>query len=59
MLLLLVIPPLVDHRRLPPKMTLMSFAFLYWSEMAAYQIGVWRGCLKRHTFHPLIPVLYG
>jgi mycofactocin glycosyltransferase len=56
-LLLLAIPPLVDHRRLRPKTTLMSFAFLYWSEMAAYQIGVWRGCLKWRTLRPLIPVL--
>jgi hypothetical protein len=34
-LLLLVIPPLVDHRRLRPKTSLMTFAFLSWSEMAA------------------------
>lgn len=56
-LLLLAIPPLVDHRRLRPKTTLIRFAFLYWLEMAAYQIGVWRGCLKRRTLRPLIPVL--
>jgi hypothetical protein len=56
-LLLVAIPPLVDHRRLRPKTTLMSFAFLYWSEMVAYQIGVWRGCLKRRTLRPLMPIL--
>jgi mycofactocin system glycosyltransferase len=56
-LLLLVIPPLVDHRRLRPKTSLISFAFLYWSEMTAYQIGVWRGCLKWRTLRPLIPIL--
>jgi mycofactocin glycosyltransferase len=56
-LLLLVIPPLVDHRRLRTKTNLMSFAFLYWSEMAAYQMGVWRGCLKWRTLRPLIPIL--
>ena len=56
-LLLLAIPPLVDHRRLHPKTSLMSFAFLHWSEMAAYQIGVWRGCLKWRTLRPLMPGL--
>ncbi|HSL00414.1 MAG TPA: mycofactocin biosynthesis glycosyltransferase MftF [Rubrobacteraceae bacterium] len=56
-LLLVLIPPLVDHRRLRPETSPISFALLYWSEMAAYQIGVWRGCLKRRTLRPLIPVL--
>jgi mycofactocin glycosyltransferase len=56
-LLLLAIPPPVDHRRLCPKTSLMSFAFLCWAEMAAYQIGVWRGCLERRTLRPLLPVL--
>ena len=56
-LLLLTIPPLVDHRRLRPETTRASFAFLYWLEMAAYQIGVWRGCLERRTLRPLIPIL--
>jgi mycofactocin glycosyltransferase len=57
-LLLLAIPPLVDHRRLRPETTLTSFAFLYWSEMAAYQIGVWLGCLKRRTFRPLMLIAW-
>ena len=52
-LLLLIVPPLVDYRRLRPKTNPMSFAFLYWSEMAAYQIGVWHGCLKWRTLRPL------
>lgn len=56
-LTLLVIPPVVDHKRLRPKMTVTSFAYLYWSELAAYQIGVWRGCLKWRTIRPLIPKL--
>jgi mycofactocin glycosyltransferase len=30
---------------------------LYWLEMTAYQIGVWRGCLERRTLRPLIPIL--
>lgn len=56
-LLLLAIPPAVDHRRLRPETSLMSFALLYWLEMAAYQIGVWRGCLKWRTLRPLAPIL--
>ena len=56
-LTLLLIPPLVDHRRLRPAMSLSSFACLYWSELTAYQIGVWRGCLKWRTIGPLIPKL--
>ena len=56
-LTLLVIPPLMDHRRLRPAMSVTSFAFCYWSEMATYQIGVWQGCLKRRTIRPLMPVL--
>ena len=56
-LALLMIPAVVDHRRLRPKMSLASFACLYWSELAAYQIGVWHGCLKRRTLRPLIPRL--
>jgi len=56
-LLLLVIPPVVDHRRLRPKTTLLSFTLLYWSEMAAYQIGIWLGCLRWRTLRPLMPIL--
>ena len=56
-LLLQVIPPVVDHRRLRPKTTLLSFTLLYWSEMAAYQIGIWLGCLRWRTLRPLMPIL--
>ncbi|QIN80488.1 mycofactocin system glycosyltransferase [Rubrobacter marinus] len=56
-LALMVIPPVVDHGRLRPKMSLASFACLYWAELAAYQIGVWRGCLERRTIRPLVPKL--
>jgi hypothetical protein len=56
-LLLLVIPPVVDHRRLRPKTTLLRFTLLYWSEMAAYQIGIWLGCLRWRTLRPLMPIL--
>ncbi len=56
-LLLLIIPPLVDYRRLQPKTSPVSFVLLYWLEMAAYQIGVWRGCLRWCTLRPLMPIL--
>ena len=56
-LALMVIPAVVDHKRLRPKMSVTSFACLYWSELAAYQVGVWRGCLSWRTFRPLIPKL--
>lgn len=54
---LLLIPPFVDHHRLKPGLKLPSFIGLYWLEMTAYQLGVWRGCLKRRTLRPLIPRL--
>ena len=56
-LALLAIPAAVDHGRLRPKITLSRFACLYWAELAAYQVGVWHGCLKRRTLRPLIPKL--
>lgn len=52
---LLLVPPVVDHRRLNPKLGLVSFAFLYWMELFAYQIGVWRGCFRWRTLRPLLP----
>ena len=56
-LILLTLPAVVDHRRLRPKLGLASFTGLYWLEMAAYQVGVWRGCLKHRTARPLLPGL--
>lgn len=56
-LVLLAVPPVVDHRRLRPKISPISFTLLYWLEMTAYQLGVWRGCLKWRTLRPLMPVL--
>lgn len=56
-LLLMAMPAVVDHRRLRPKVSLPGFTLLYWLELAAYQTGVWRGCLERRTLRPLIPKL--
>ncbi len=55
--ILLLVAPMVDHRRLRPACGLVPFVGLYWLEMAAYQFGVWRGCLARRTFRPLLPLL--
>jgi mycofactocin glycosyltransferase len=56
-LLLLVAAPLADHRRLQPRLALPVFVGLYGLELAAYQIGLWRGCRQRRTLRPLLPRL--
>ena len=53
-----LLAPAMDHRRLKPVCGPAAFVALYWLEMAAYQLGVWRGCLARRTFHPLLPILH-
>ncbi len=55
--LLLLAAPIADDRRTGPGVSLPMFVGLYWLEMAAYQIGVWRGCLSRRTLRPLLPAL--
>ncbi len=52
---LLLVSPISDYRRSEPFLSLPVFIHLYWLEMAAYQLGVWRGCLSRRTFSPLLP----
>ncbi|TVR83231.1 MAG: mycofactocin system glycosyltransferase [Rhodospirillales bacterium] len=52
---LMLLPPICDHRRLNPALSLPTFIGLYWLEMAAYQVGVWRGCLARRHYRPLLP----
>ncbi len=54
---LLLVGPVVDHRRLRPAVSLPVYASLFWLEMAAYQFGVWRGCLARRCWRPLVPWL--
>ena len=53
--LLMLIPPISDHRRLKPSLSLPAFVGLFWLEMAAYQLGVWRGCVARRCWRPLLP----
>ncbi len=55
--LLLIVAPLADHRRLQPQLTLPVFIGLYGLELAAYQVGLWRGCRQRCTLRPLLPRL--
>lgn len=55
--ILFVLVPATDHRRLKPSCRLPTFVGLFWLEMIAYQLGVWRGCLAQRTLRPMIPKL--
>ena len=55
--LLLSVAPLTDYRRLRPRLSRAAFVALYGLELAAYQLGVWRGCWRRRTPRPLLPQL--
>ena len=55
--LLLAVAPLVDYRRLQPQLSWPTFTGLYWLELAAYQMGLWRGGWQRKTLRPLLPRL--
>ena len=54
---MMLVPPVCDHRRLKPPLSLAAFIGLYWLEMGAYQLGVWRGCLVRRCYRPLLPLI--
>ena len=53
--LVLAAAPLTDYRRLRPPMTRTAFVGLYWLELAAYQLGIWRGCWQWRSLRPLLP----
>ena len=55
--ILLLTPPVIDHKRLHPRLALPTFIGLYWLELTAYQLGVWGGCWQRRTLRPLWPQL--
>jgi len=55
LLLLCLTPPALDYHRLRPQVALPLFVGLYWLELCAYQVGVWRGCRQRRTLRPLVP----
>lgn len=54
---LLAVAPLTDYRRLQPRLSRAAFVGLYWLELAAYQLGIWRGCWRWRTLRPLLPRL--
>ncbi len=54
---LLLAAPVGDHIRLKPRLALPAFIGLFWLEMAAYQWGVWRGCVARRCWRPLLPTI--
>jgi len=54
---LLLIAPVSDFRRLQPALPMPVFVGLSCLEMAAYQLGVWRGCWKQRTLRPWLPQL--
>ncbi|MCP5134116.1 MAG: mycofactocin biosynthesis glycosyltransferase MftF [Gammaproteobacteria bacterium] len=56
-LVLLIAAPLADHRRLQPRLSRPVFIGLYGLELAAYQVGLWRGCWQQRTLRPLRPRL--
>lgn len=51
--LLLLVPAISDYYRLKPRLAPAVFVALAWLELAAYQLGVWGGCIKRRTLQPL------
>ena len=55
--LLLAVAPLTDYQRLRPRLSRLTFVGLYWLELAAYQVGIWRGCWQQRTLLPLLPLL--
>ena len=57
LLILGLIPPVTDYWRLRPRLALPLFVGLSWLELAAYQLGVWRGCLQGRTLRPFLPQL--
>jgi mycofactocin system glycosyltransferase len=56
-IILLLTAPIGDYYRLKPHLPLASFIGLYGLEMVAYQLGLWRGCLRERTLLPLLPLL--
>jgi len=54
---LLATAPLADYRRLRPRLSRSIFVGLYGLELAAYQIGLWRGCRQRRSLRPFFPRL--
>jgi hypothetical protein len=56
-IILLLTAPIGDYYRLKPHLSLAVFIGLYGLEMVAYQLGLWRGCLRERTLRPFLPKL--
>lgn len=54
---LMIGPAVCDHHRLGPRLGLHKFLALYLLDMAAYQLGVWRGCAVHRCWRPLLPAI--
>ena len=54
---LMIVPPVWDHRRLRPQLSLPAFVGLFWLDTGAYQLGVWRGCVARGRWRSLFPAI--
>lgn len=52
---LLIGTVIVDYRRLQPGLPLLSYTLYYCLEMAAYQVGVWVGCIRYSSPQPFLP----
>ncbi len=57
MAILFFIPVITDYYLLKPDTSFATFSILYWLDIFAYQLGVWKGCLTRRTLRPLIPTI--
>ncbi len=56
-LLMLLFAPLFDYANTRPRIFPLTYLALYLLEMAAYQTGVWAGCVQHRNFTPLVPVI--
>ncbi|HEY6623355.1 MAG TPA: hypothetical protein VIX85_05955, partial [Acidimicrobiales bacterium] len=54
-LALLVVPPLGEWLRRRPPVDPVRWSAAALADDFAYGLGVWRGCIREHTFSPLIP----
>jgi hypothetical protein len=56
---LALVPPLVDWVRRRPDLDLPRWVAASVADDMAYGAGVWTGCIREHTFGPLVPTLRG
>jgi mycofactocin system glycosyltransferase len=54
---LMLAPPLLDWADRRPPLDPARYVAARLLDDAAYSLGVWEGCVRRRTLHPLIPVI--